>query len=203
MKSKENMISQLPNYERDNTIINEIYRVLGDKTDEFLYKIEDLYMQMNIDTATWGLDVWEKNFNINTSNSDNYKIRRQRIKTKMKQHEKVSTRTLENIIQDYYEGEVTVFFNKKLYFKLPLEGDSWKFHSIVKGIIDKTKPSHLGYSIDYKMKNVNTRVTCGAITLGGVSTTVYPRKIKDFSAFASVYSSVGLGLQVNNTVIGR
>lgn len=179
MKSKEKMISKLPIYERENEVIEDIYTTFGDKTDQFLYEIEDLYKQMNIDTATWGLDTWERNVGLDNNQELTITQRRGRVKSRLKSFSKIDTELLRDVIQDYYENEVRVSFNGRVLFEFPLEGDSWEFRPIVEEIIRILKPTHLGYEISIYTVPVHTGFYLGTRAEAGEEITIYPGVTRD------------------------
>lgn len=151
MRYSEQMIQELPQYERDNKLINEIYRVFGNKAEDFLYKIDDLYKQLNIDTATWGLDVWERNFSIKSNHSKSYKERRADIKIKLKRHGKVDHVMLESIIKDFTGCDSQVLFDSRIIITFT-NNEKIHFSRDMKTAIDEVKPAHLGY--DYIVKQL-------------------------------------------------
>lgn len=174
MNTKDIMISQLTNYERDNEIINELYEVLGSEMDKFLHEIEDLYKQFNIDTATWGISEWEENMGIETNKGLSRKKRRADVKEKLRKTGKVNTKMLEDILQESHDGKVEVWFNGRLMFNIPLEGLSHHHFDTISNIINTTKPAHLGFEIDMYMNISDNRVKLGTQTIDAAVVEVLP-----------------------------
>lgn len=174
MKSKEVMISQLADYERNNELIEDIYRVMGDKTDQFLYEIEDLYKQLNINTTTWGIDTWEQNMDIESNKNLLIKQRRARVKEKLRKIGRVNTEMMEDILQGYHDNEVKVWFNGRLMFNIPLEGTSHHHFDTINEIINTTKPAHLGFEIDMYMDTKDVGINIGTQTIDADVTSVRP-----------------------------
>lgn len=193
MKSKEYlakdiMLNQLAYYEREeNELIDSLYDVLGDEIEDLLHKINDLYKQLNVDTATWGLDIWESNLDINISDNLSYEERRAIIKTKLKAFGKISTGVLESAVQDYYNNKVNVYFNHKLLFEIPLESEDPKLLDRVIYVINKLKPAHLGYDIQLYLKPIITGFSLQSISLFGEDVSIYPSIAKDPEIYPQLY----------------
>lgn len=190
MKYKNRMLAQLPSYERDNEILNDIYAAFGDKTDKFLYEIEDLYKQLNIDTATWGLNVWERNVGLDNNKELSLVQRRGRVKTRLKGFGKIDAELLESTLQNYYDNKVDVFFDGRVLLNIPLEGDSWQHRQVIREIIKILKPAHLGYSINMYTKPVETSLFLGSHTTMGETLTIYPKTIQDIELSTQLYAGL-------------
>lgn len=108
--SYKTMVDMLPNYERENIIINDIYRVLGEGNDKLCSMVNDLFLQINVDTATWGLDVWEENLGIETDTTKTYEERRSNIKAKVRGTGRVGADLIKNVVDSYTNGGVDVEF---------------------------------------------------------------------------------------------
>ena len=56
--------------------------------DRFVSKAEtekdSFFNQLNVDTATWGLELWEKEYGLETDIAKTFSDRRSRIKSKMR-----------------------------------------------------------------------------------------------------------------------
>lgn len=176
--SEHELLSFLPKYERENnTLIKELYRVLGDEFDDVLDKIYDLYKQLNVNTATWGLDIWESNLGLEKPHGLGYEERRILIKSKLKTFGKVSTETLENMVQDYFDQKVNVYFNGRLLFELPLGGGKHpKLTNKMIEAIENTKPAHLGYDIRFLINPDNSKIGIKSTTMTAEIITIYPRE---------------------------
>ena len=54
------LIIYLPRYYQDSPPVTELERVMGEQAEALLDAKEDTVNQLWIDTATWGLDLWEQ-----------------------------------------------------------------------------------------------------------------------------------------------
>ena len=74
-----NLITRLPDYYQECPPVAELERVLGEEAGKLAASREDVLAQLWIDTATWGLDLWEQWCGLPTDRSRPYSYRRGRI----------------------------------------------------------------------------------------------------------------------------
>ncbi|CUQ22029.1 Uncharacterized protein conserved in bacteria (DUF2313) [Flavonifractor plautii] len=55
-----NLVFRLPRYYQDSPQVSELERVLGEQAEALRVSESDTLAQLWIDTATWGLDLWEQ-----------------------------------------------------------------------------------------------------------------------------------------------
>ena len=81
MKSKKGkeMLTFTDWYYQESKIMQSILDTQGIEIDAVRDKLKDILNQFYVDTATWGLDLWEKELNIQDTSGD-YAERRNRIK---------------------------------------------------------------------------------------------------------------------------
>ena len=69
---------------------------------------EDFGAQLNVDTATWGLQYWEQALGIAVDVSKNVEYRRSVIKSKLRGAGTTTVAMIQNTAQSYSNGEVEV-----------------------------------------------------------------------------------------------
>ena len=69
---------------------------------------EELLAQFFIDTATWGLDLWEKELEIQTDRSKPFERRREIIKAKLRGAGTTTVEMIKNVAEAFSGGEVIV-----------------------------------------------------------------------------------------------
>lgn len=106
---KKSMWSYLPNYYSDSHVVDEILRVDADELETYNSDVVDMLNQFFIDTATWGLDHWEKicGLPINPKNKT-YDQRRSIVKGKIRGIGVVNVAFVKNIAESFTNGEVDV-----------------------------------------------------------------------------------------------
>lgn len=146
------LIDYLPNYYRDSRVMSELLKAFTEEINKNNYSIADIENQFFIDTATWGLDIWEKEWGVYTDHSKPYSERREVIKAKKRGTGTCTVEMIKNTALAYTNADVEVIERNENYMFVV------KFVS-VKGIppniedfkntIDIIKPAHLAYRLEY------------------------------------------------------
>ena len=79
-----NLVFRLPRYYQDSPQVSELERVLGEQAEALRVSESDTLAQLWIDTATWGLDLWEQWAGLPVDRTRPYSYRRGRIKAKLR-----------------------------------------------------------------------------------------------------------------------
>lgn len=138
-----NLIEYIPIYERKSKVYNELIKAY----EEELYKkhlyLDDILNQVNVDTATWGLDIYEKELNIKKDISKSYEERRSLIKSKLRGIGKVDKALIKLVADSYTNGHVDVKFDNNIKIKFnSLYGIPSNLDDL-KTAINEIKPAHL------------------------------------------------------------
>ena len=148
------LINKLPSF-YDNHITKPIQDSFTVEANSINDEVENTLNQFYVDSATFGLDKWEKMLGISKNNFDT-QTRRENIKAKMRSRGTTSVEVIKNICEAYSNGEVDVIVNHSDYsFVIKFVGSIGVPKAFVE--LDKTieeiKPAHLAHS--YKF-NYNT-----------------------------------------------
>ncbi len=112
----------------------------------------DLYNQVFVDTATWGLSAWEEALNINTDVSKPYVFRRERIKAKLRGAGSTTRSMMKQVAAAYSNGEVEVIednANYRFIIKfVETIGIPDNMPDLIQAI-EEIKPAHLSYTFEY------------------------------------------------------
>lgn len=148
------LIDYLPFYYRDIKEIIELQESIGLEYETLKEKINDIFSQCYVHTATWGIQLWEKNYGIpigdNTSNIEN---RREYVIAKMRSEGTTTIEKLKNLALSFTNGLIDVEENFSEYTI------TIKFTSIVGRIPNLENfekalkviiPAHLGYSFIFR-----------------------------------------------------
>ena len=140
--------------------VKAIYTVEGGELGLLAYQLEDIRRQFRIDTATWGLALWEEKYGIETNLSLSYEERREIVKAKKRGRGTTTIQMIKNTAEAFSGGEVDVIeHNEDYYFIVKFIG----IRGIPKNMpafidmIETIKPAHLGYKFEY------TYLTWGAL----------------------------------------
>ena len=139
----------------DNPITKPIIDALEIEENILNECIESTLNQFYVDSATFGLDYWEKMLGISKNNND-IQTRRENIKAKMRSRGTTSIEVIKNICEAYSNGIVEIIVNHSDYsFEIVFVstiGVPLSFEELDR-VINEIKPCHLAHS--YKF-NYNT-----------------------------------------------
>ena len=148
------LITKLPSF-YENDITKPIQNSFTVEANSINDEVENTLNQFYVDSATFGLDKWEKMLGISKNNFD-YQTRRENIKARMRSRGTTSIEVIKNICEAYSYGEVEIIVNHADYsFEINFIGSIGvpKAFAELDKTIEEIKPAHLAHS--YKF-NYNT-----------------------------------------------
>ena len=148
------LINKLPSF-YDNDITKPIQNSFTVEANSINDEVENTLNQFYVDSATFGLDKWEKMLGMSKNNND-IQTRRENIKAKMRSRGTTSIEVVKNICEAYSYGEVEIIVNHADYsFEINFIGSIGvpKAFAELDKTIEEIKPCHLTHS--YKF-NYNT-----------------------------------------------
>ena len=148
------LINKLPSF-YDNYITKPIQDSFTVEANLMNDKVEKTLEQFFVDSATYGLDYWEKMLGI-SKNTFDIQTRRENIKAKMRSRGTTTVSFIKNICEAYSNGEVDIIVNHSDYsFVIDFIGTIGiprAFAELDKAI-NEIKPCHLAHSYRF---NYNT-----------------------------------------------
>ena len=148
------LINKLPSF-YDNDITRPIQNSFTVEANSINYEVENTLNQFFVDSATYGLDKWEKMLGI-SKNTFDIQTRRENIKAKMRSRGTTTVSVIKNICEAYSNGTVEIIVNHSDYSFvidfIDTIGIPKAFDELDKAI-NEIKPCHLAHS--YKF-NYNT-----------------------------------------------
>lgn len=116
------------------------------------YKLEDILKQLFVETATWGLDLWEKEYGIKTDIGKTYETRREVLRAKKRGSGTITKDMLKNSALAYTNAEAEVIENVADYSFIikfiGMKGIPPNMQLLI-NTIEEIKPAHLAYSFQY------------------------------------------------------
>ena len=148
MKSKKGkeMLTFTDWYYQESKIMQSILDTQGLEIDAIRDKIKDILEQFYVDTATWGLDLWEKELNIQDTIGD-YSERRNRIKLYLAKPVSVTPRFLTDLINRYSEKKSAkiIEHNSEYCFEIEVAADDKIDWDNINKSVKLYKPAHLAF----------------------------------------------------------
>ena len=148
------LINKLPSF-YDTDITKPIQDSLNVEANSINDEVDNVLNQFYVDSATFGLDYWERMLGIPKNNFD-IDTRRENIKAKMRSRGTTTVSVIKNICEAYSNGIVEVIVNHSDYsFIIDFVGSIGipKAFAELDKTIEEIKPCHLAHS--YKF-NYNT-----------------------------------------------
>lgn len=116
------LLKLLPFLEQNCEEFIEIMKVNEIELDVLLGNIEDLERQLFIDTATWGLDIFEQELGIKTDKNKSFEERRNIIKSKFIKNDITHYEYSKNLLEIFGGYDVEIKFLGVIYFKVRSKG---------------------------------------------------------------------------------
>ena len=143
----KDLMKYLPLYWHNIKEMVALQGTLGMELGEIECKLKDLFSQCFIETATWGLDIWERELDLKTDLSLSYEHRREMIKAKLRGSSTTTKEMIANVAKAFSNGEVEVIeHNDEYYFDIKFVGTRGIPANMagLKSILEEIKPAHLG-----------------------------------------------------------
>ena len=141
------LLNYLPWYERESKVFKEICRVEEIEFDKLDLDLEDLNKQFFVDTATWGLAIYEKELGLPIRPNKSLEERRSIIKAKWRGTGKVDAEMIKAIVEAFTKSKVNVSFNGRINIIFNNEKIIRLNMSDMYNAIDEGKPAHLDYDV--------------------------------------------------------
>ena len=122
------------------------------RQEEILKEIID---QFFVETATWGLSLYERDYGLTPNPGDDYTQRRNRIYLRLQRHQTSTKEFMKKLVKRYVSAESVVDieeYSANYAFKVIVDGGDILYKDDLTEAIDTYKPAHLGHFIEYVYK---------------------------------------------------
>ncbi len=149
------LLDLLPEFYANCPQTADLQNALGVELDAVQSARDDCFLQLDVNTATWGLDFWEEAYGIKKDVGKSYEFRRSRIISKMRGTGTVTAMMIKNVAESFSNGEVEVVEHPNQYrFDIRFVGIRGIPPNLddLKAAIEDIKPAHLaaGYIIIFR-----------------------------------------------------
>ncbi len=132
---------------RNDDIANHIARISQTKLENIEINITDIQSNIFLDTSTWGVDIFEKELDIEYTEDKTIDERKSIISAKWRGAGKLTLELIQDTVKAYTDNVVSVRFNGTIIIDFSDKiGVPSNVNSLMKSIED-IKPAHLG--VDY------------------------------------------------------
>lgn len=151
-----NFLDKLPHF-YDNGITRPILKGEEEERNILFNEIEDTLRQFFVETATWGLEYWERMLEIKTNQNKSYAERRSIVLAKMKVSKTSTVEAIRQLCLGFFN--VTNAYvhedNANYSFYVELENPNFSINTLKElcDTLNTYKPAHLNYSIIFAYRN--------------------------------------------------
>ena len=132
--------------------VSDLQNAIGGEAQKARDACNDLLLQLNVDTATWGLGLWEDAYGIPHDVTKSYDFRRSQVKAKRRSQGTTTIDMIKNLAESYSNGDVDVIEHPEQYsFDVKFIGTIGippNMDDLTKAI-EEIKPAHLTYIYIY------------------------------------------------------
>lgn len=146
------LIDMIPSYHKSSKYTADILQALTRQTEKLLDSKNDLLAQLNVQTATWGLELWEKALGIQINATKPLAFRRGRIESKLRAQGITTKIMIKNVAESFSNGIVDIIEHPELYlFDVKFIGSLGIPPNMddLSAAIEEIKPAHLTYRYIY------------------------------------------------------
>lgn len=147
-----NLMKLLPWYYSKNATMGELQGTVAEELGKLNYNIEDLINQLFIDTATWGLSIYEKAFGLQTNTNIPYAERREIIKAKLLGRGTTTKQMIKDTAEVFSGGEVDIIeYPAESKFVIKFVGTKGIPRNMqgFEEMLEAIKPAHLAYELKF------------------------------------------------------
>lgn len=146
------LLDKLPVFYSGSSEIVNFQAALEVESDELKLSLEDVLKQLYVDTATWGLEYWERYLNLKIDENEPLINRRSRIKTMLRGQGTTTKEMLENVCASFVNGEVEIIELVSEYmFQIKFVGEVGIPSNVeyIRKTVELIKPAHLAFEFIY------------------------------------------------------
>lgn len=173
----------------DCKIMIQVYEALGVQFDNVNYMFEDILKQMFPQTATWGLELWERRLNLLTNESENMENRRGKVIAKIQSKVTVNPETMAVITKNFTGTDIKIIeWLKDWTFAVQTDAKNMNKAFEIHKIIKRIKPSHMAYVLQFILQQ-DANMYIGACTYVGLVQTILPYDLSPIEVEVNTYAS--------------
>jgi len=148
-ENRVNILKYLPTFLQSDINLKSVANVHSAEHEKIRLLIQDIFNQFFIETATWGLDFYEKELEITPNKNDDYAVRRNRILLRYQANQTSTVVFLETLAKRYFSSATTVKVkedNANYAFRIIADAISYDITGLIEAL-NIYKPAHLAYII--------------------------------------------------------
>lgn len=201
------LLNLLPKYYWESPEVVTLQSSIGSEIDRAKDAEQDLFAQLNVETATWGLGLWEKAFGIKPDVSKSVTERRARIKSKMRIRGVTTVEVLRKVAASFASdsAEVDIIeYNPEYRFivrYIETLGRPPDYRGLTEAV-EEIKPAHLAWGVEFD-ERVPGQTGTAAVCKIGINLTLYPWQVHQYKSIGTVQTTAAVKSCLSVTVLER
>lgn len=170
---KQELLDSMPIYYQESPEANAIMAGNAQEIEHKKAEADDLLNQLFVQTATWGLDYWDRVLALPPAPRMSIDRRRTRILAKLNGTAPATAAYLESVVNAHlrYKTAKLVEVNDQYRFEINIQANSPVELLNIASDMDELKPAHL----DYAFRQITrSELYCAATLSAGEEVSVYP-----------------------------
>lgn len=146
------LIDMLPQNHKNSKETSDIQNVQDIQVKKIQDAKDDLFLQLSVETATWGLTIWEKALALITDITKSYDFRRSRIESKLRSQGVTTKAMMQNVAISFSNGATDIIeYPAEYRFEVKFTGTIGIPPNMedLTNTIEEIKPAHLAYAYVY------------------------------------------------------
>lgn len=176
------LIDRLPEYYQASPPVAELERVLSLETDGLHQAERDVLAQLWVDSATWGLDLWEAWVGLPVDRTSLYSYRRGRTKAKLRGQGTTNQEAIAAVVSSFgfHPEQVSVIEHAaSCQFEVVLSGLAAIPEDLdgPRAAVNEIKPAHLAWWFTFELSRLLTELRTGGAFWTIQETTLTPMEV--------------------------
>lgn len=146
------LIDMLPPRHQNSKYTVDVQQAFTRQMEKLLQSKEDIFLQLNVKSATWGLELWERALGISIEKDKALAFRRSRIESKLRSQGVTTKAMIKNAAESFSNGLVEIIEHPEIYrFDVKFVGTMGNPPNMedLTAMIEEIKPAHLAYQYIY------------------------------------------------------
>ncbi|QAS52368.1 putative phage tail protein [Halobacillus litoralis] len=147
----ERLFNSLPDLYERSDIMRMLMDIRGDELGKIQDILDEILLQFSINTATWTIEWWEKEYGVNASYKNSLEERRSVVKAKMRKGDASHNILLKRVVDAYTNGQVETRFENGIiivaftsFYGVPSNLDD------VRESVLRIIPAHLPFEFEFR-----------------------------------------------------
>lgn len=168
--NKVNILQYLPAFLSKDDVFRVVNNADSKEHDKLRLGMQDLFDNINVDTATWGLDMWEDLLQIKPSDKFNYMLRRKNILSRLRSVSSVTLKFMQQVVDNYTVNGTSKVVDRPHDYMIDIhvqDGKVLSFVDLIKAIRIWI-PAHIGWQFIALSSIEGSIYGIGAVSIGDI-----------------------------------